>query len=74
MSELFEKLKQITEGYINLITDNPKIKPIAEKRSAICASCPINVNNFCNTELGGCGCYLSAKVASPNSKCPKGKW
>lgn len=56
-----------------------------EKRIAICNVCPMRYNNFCNPGkkikhvvtgklVRGCGCNLSAKVLSKNSKCPAGKW
>ena len=68
------KLEEIYTGWKNYIVGNEDIKPLAEQRAKICAMCPINVKNFCSKELDGCGCYIPAKVCSPNSKCPKDFW
>lgn len=69
-----EKLKEILEGFFNLLTKDPAVLPLVEKRSLICAKCNKNVDNFCAKDKGGCGCYLPAKVSSPKSKCPDKLW
>ena len=69
-----KKLREITEGFGNYLIDNPKFKDKALKRAAICAECPLNVKSYCSSELGGCGCFIPAKVYSPLTKCPKDKW
>jgi len=66
------KLEEIYSGWKNLLTGDFKIE--AESRAKICAECPLNKKNFCDTSMGGCGCYIPAKTSSPNSKCPKGLW
>lgn len=66
------KFQEITSGWLNLLLG--KEKELAESRAKICADCPISSNGFCSRELGGCGCPLKAKLRSPNSECPKGKW
>lgn len=68
------KFQEIINGYKNLIWENPEIEKLAHDRALICAECDININNFCNTEKGGCGCFIPAKCHSEYSKCPKGKW
>lgn len=68
------KLKEIYDGWTNYILKNPEIINLAEQRATICSECPINVKNFCSKKEGGCGCYIPAKVSSPTSSCPKGKW
>ena len=64
------KLSQIIEGWSNHIFDNPEVKQLAEARAKICASCPENKSNICNS----CGCYIPAKVKAPQATCPKDKW
>ena len=66
------KLTDIYEGWKNLLTGEFKEK--AEERAKICAMCPKLKDNFCSKELGGCGCYIPAKTASPNSTCPDNNW
>lgn len=62
------KLQEIIDGWSNLITDD--FKEEAERRAKICSTCDKNVLNVCKS----CGCILSAKTRSPNSKCPESKW
>ena len=70
MSGEQNKLKEIYQGWKNLVWKDPEIEKIAKERALICARCPFNVDNKCNK----CGCYLPAKTRSINSKCPDGKW
>ena len=67
-----KKIKNIATGYKNLITGENKW--IGEQRMLVCTSCPIHHNNFCISKLGGCGCYLPAKVVVKEERCPKGYW
>ncbi len=55
---------------LNLSTD--ELNELAEKRIAICHSCPLynKQMNICND----CGCYIPSKTASRNSNCPKNHW
>jgi len=62
------KLEEIYSGWKNLITD--EFKETAEERAKICAVCPKNILNVCSS----CGCPLSAKTRSPNTKCPENLW
>lgn len=48
--------------------------PIEDYRLSVCASCPINNNNVCSKERGGCGCPIKSKVKCLDCNCPKGKW
>lgn len=66
------KFEEIITGWTNLMLG--KEKELAESRAKICAECPKLVNNFCSKDLGGCGCYIPAKTASPTSKCPDNLW
>jgi hypothetical protein len=86
----FNQAGQIVDGFVNLAKDqigllDGEIKAIAEKRYRHCLSCTMRDNNSCSTsrsneniETGeitfGCGCYLQAKILSPDSKCPLSKW
>jgi len=68
-------LKQIAEGYSNLIKKgvgvaNKDIEDLAVERYTICLDCSKRVKNKC----GECGCLLSAKVRSVKASCPKSKW
>ena len=68
------QLNEIYQGWKNLLFKNEEIEPLAEERSKICFDCPIRDGDYCSKKLGGCGCYLEAKIRSKDSKCPKGKW
>ncbi len=84
------KLNEIINGWANVVKDkigtlDPKLKVIAENRLILCNSCDMRVNNTCSTkktginiitkkEVNGCGCNISAKTLSPESKCPLSKW
>ena len=84
------KLNEIINGWANVVKDrigtlDPKLKLMAENRLILCNSCDMRVNNTCSTkkvginiitkkETNGCGCNISAKTLSPQSKCPLSKW
>ena len=84
------KLNEIINGWANVVKDrigtlDPKLKLMAANRLLICNSCDMRVNNTCSTkkvginiitkkEKNGCGCNISAKTLSPDSKCPLSKW
>lgn len=47
----------------------------ARLRFEVCTRCPLLTKRaFCSRELGGCGCYMPAKVQKPDAKCPQGRW
>ena len=65
------KLKEIYEGWKNVIFPTPEIKALAEKRIAVCVDCEhLNVLNVC----GKCCCPHVGKAHSPNSRCPMNLW
>ena len=64
------KLKEILEGWKNVIWENPRIEKLAMDRAIICGDCSYNINNTCKL----CGCPLLSKTRSEYSKCPKGLW
>lgn len=70
-------LKQIAEGWGNLLSENERINKIADMRKRICDACPVSEmgkSRWCKKTNGGCGCFLPAKRASMSSECPKKKW
>ncbi|NBU82243.1 MAG: hypothetical protein EBS55_11410 [Flavobacteriaceae bacterium] len=84
------KLNEIINGWANVVKDkigtlDPKLKLMAANRLLLCNSCHMRVENTCSTkkvgineitkkETNGCGCNISAKTLSPESKCPLSKW
>lgn len=62
------EINNIFTGFKNLILDTEV--PGEKKRLEICATCPSRKKFTC----GECGCVLAAKVKSPLSTCPLGKW
>lgn len=64
------KLKEILNGWTNVIWEKPEVEKMAMDRAIICADCIYNVNNTCSQ----CGCLLIAKTRSEYSKCPMNKW
>ncbi len=83
MSKL-DKLKQIVEGWKNVIWENPQVERVAKERASICANCDFNVDNICDSNksgttihgnpVNGCGCPLIAKTRSMATSCPKMLW
>lgn len=77
------KIKEIIEGLVNDIVDNPGVKAEAQRRLFICLQ-PDEPYPHCRNYnaddklLGprctGCSCILKYKSKSPDSKCPLGKW
>jgi hypothetical protein len=83
-------IRDIIEGWANVVKDrfnqlDPDTKRLSEDRLLLCDSCDIRTGNTCDPRkkgehvatgqlVGGCGCNISAKTLSTNSKCPLGKW
>lgn len=65
-----DKLKQIIDGWGNMINTPDHIKQLSESRANICAGCVFNVCNVCSK----CGCYLPAKTKCESCKCPIFSW
>ena len=68
------QIKEIYQGFKNLVFQNEEINKTAEERLKICFECPVREGKFCSKLKGGCGCMLAAKTRSSGSKCPKDKW
>jgi hypothetical protein len=43
-------------------------------RMAVCRSCPVYNDGWCDAARGGCGCNLSLKVKARAAYCPQRKW
>lgn len=85
---MFNKIKEITEGWKNYMFENPAVEEVAKDRAEVCGECPEPTNGifkvFDNQTIkfkdveglicSKCGCPLSAKTRSPNSVCPLNKW
>ena len=64
------KFKEIVEGWRYTIFPNEEVEKVAVERAKICSLCEYNINKRCTK----CGCFLTAKLRSPESKCPINKW
>ena len=71
---LLDKLKNIKDGWVAYLTNDPIAMRLAENRALICSICEKNVNSFCSKEKGGCGCYIPAKICCVKCECPDKKW
>ena len=65
-----DKLKNIIEGWKNLIWLDPRIEKLAITRAGICADCESNKLSICIK----CNCWIPAKVRAITEKCPIAKW
>ena len=69
-------IKQVTEGYYNLLKKKIKIsskdiEDMSQYRLEICTSCEeFTEKQTCNV----CGCNMNAKTRAQSAKCPIGKW
>ncbi len=66
------KVKQIAEGYGNLIRG--KKFPFTNERVRVCQNCELNYwigkKLFCSE----CKCYIPAKARAHENTCPAGRW
>lgn len=53
MSMNFKKLNDIIKGFGNYWFDNDSVKESANIKANVCASCPLNVNNYCSKRVNG---------------------
>lgn len=66
-------LKNIIEGYKNLLNKDERVEKVSKVRMEICNDCDKNSRSlvpYCKE----CGCVLSAKTRSMDSECPLKKW
>ncbi len=69
---MLEEVKQIVEGWKNLIFPNPVSEEMGKKRATICVLC-MHYNKE-TKRCRVCHCFTPAAVRSSDKKCPKGKW
>ncbi len=76
LARAVDRVVSLKNAAVNFVQDGMHVATAEQqaKRSAICASCPINNNGWCDDTKGGCGCNLSLKVMPRSSSCPLGKW
>ncbi len=81
-------LSEIFQGFTNYSFPSEGIEKEARRRASICSECPHanphrlfkkllddnSIEHIKGLGCDKCGCLLSAKVRSPLSKCPEGKW
>lgn len=77
------RIKQIAEGWKNVIVKNNRAEIVAEHRLAICASCPSHSENAktngyksirTDAHCIECGCPLISKTRCLSCDCPLKKW
>ncbi len=76
LSRAVDRVVNLKNAAVNFLADGMHVASEEQqaKRSAICASCPLNKSGWCDDTKGGCGCNLSLKVIPRSSSCPLGKW
>jgi hypothetical protein len=76
-------LKEIYDGWKNLVFENEEVEKLAKERIKQCAGFEDENNvivlkkcdHFSDNKIcGKCGCYMPAKARSPRSSCPIGNW
>jgi hypothetical protein len=77
MRSYLKQLRQIAEGYSNLLLD--RHKEVALNRAIICLECPLYVEGYCSKTkevdgITGCGCLISSKTRCMSCECPRKLW
>jgi Family of unknown function (DUF6171) len=67
-----DDLKDIVEGWKNLILNDPETQEVGKERITVCLRCDqfSKLNKTCRV----CGCFMPAKVRMKEKKCPLGNW
>lgn len=68
------KLKEIAEGWKNVLIEDLEVEKIADDRKAVCDSCNEKISLLGIGCCGMCHCPLLAKQRSVESSCPLNKW
>lgn len=71
------KIKEIVTAWITAINPTEAEKKLAEKRYAICFTCPERMSGPIGVEVcNSCGCPLSKKIFTQKQQdsCPLNKW
>ena len=63
-------VKEIYDGWKNLVWKDKEVEKLAKTRAEICGKCYHNKLGVCVL----CGCVLSAKVRSKESMCKINLW
>lgn len=76
LSRAIDRAVNLKNAAIDFLADGMQVATEEQqaKRSAICTSCPLNNNGWCDDTKGGCGCNLALKVQPRSSSCPLGRW
>jgi len=76
LARAVDRVKNLKTAAVNFLADGMHVATEEQQanRSAICASCPLNNDGWCDDTKGGCGCNLTLKVKPRSSSCPLGKW
>ena len=74
-----KKIKDITNGYTNLIFKDSDVEELACKRLEICGNCEsktplLKVAGKQYYNCSECHCPLDAATRSTGYSCPKNKW
>lgn len=68
-----EKVKQIAEGWKNVVVKDPLVEVEATRRASICATCPnlrdhtLGIDGF--LRCGACNCPLAMLTRSMSAEC-----
>jgi hypothetical protein len=68
------RIKDILEGWGNLVFRPEHNSPMVERRLLTCDKCPVRTGILCDSAKGGCGCVIPAKARARDAECPKNKW
>jgi hypothetical protein len=68
------KIKNIFEGWSNVVFPNSSVEKIANLRSRICDLCIHKGNKLGVDYCKKCGCPIIAKSRSMEEHCPLNKW
>jgi len=76
LARAVHRVVNLKNAAVDFVADGMAVATAEQQatRSAICASCPLNKDGWCDDTKGGCGCNLSLKVMPRSSSCPLGKW
>jgi len=68
------KIKNIFEGWTNVLIPQESVEKIADLRTRICNLCPHKGTKLGIDYCKKCGCPIAAKSRSINEHCPLKKW
>lgn len=76
MATAVARLQSLKDAAVDFIKDGMHIASDDQQQSrlAMCETCPIYKDGWCDADKGGCGCNLALKVKARAAYCPQGKW